>query len=167
MLKEKQKSAYKSPGDARRKRGSAMKSTTYEYKKGKKALAAAIHATSDDGKHQAVGINLRVLILPDGKFWFAQGLEVDYGAQGDTIEQAKEHFEQGLAGTVRLHIQKHGHIEKLLRGASAESWKEARTNNANIERFMQVSFHDIIEDDNASLFPYPQVEYYRPRAVAA
>jgi hypothetical protein len=135
-----------------------MNAQTYHF--GKKKSASVIHASTDDGRQQAVGINLRVLIVPDGKFWYAQGIEIDYGAQGTSVEDAKEHFEQGLSGTVRLHLQKHGHIEKLLRHTSGEALKEAREFSDKIERFVQVSFHDI-DAESAKVFPYPEVEYYR------
>ena len=52
--------------------------------------AIAIHAQDDDGNNHIVGLgNLRVAIVQDGKFWFAQGLDLDYGAQGNTADEAK------------------------------------------------------------------------------
>jgi hypothetical protein len=68
--------------------------------------------------------NLRVVIVPDGKFWFAQGLEIDYGAQGDTAEEAKAHFFHGLAATLALHQERFGHIDGVLRVAPDETWRE-------------------------------------------
>ena len=58
-------------------------------------------------------MDLRVLIVRDGQFWFAQGLELDYGAQGNTLEDAIEHFERGLAATVTLHVQRFGDIGRI------------------------------------------------------
>jgi hypothetical protein len=136
----------------------------YTYREGKKTSAAAVHVESDDGKGQAVGISLRVLIQPDGKFWYAQGLEIDYGAQGATPEAAREHFEKGLSGTITLHLQKHGHIEKLLKRVDNKTWKEAISNQVNIETFSQVSFHSI-DAANADVFPYPMIEYYQSKAA--
>ena len=38
----------------------------------------AFHGVSSDGSHHIVGIgDLRVVIVPDGDFWLAQGLEID------------------------------------------------------------------------------------------
>lgn len=143
-----------------------MKEKEYTHKIKGKTTAKAVHVSSDDGKHQGIGINLRVVILPDGKFWYAQGLEVDYGAQGDSVEDAKKNFEQGLSGTAFLHVKKYGNIERLLKRASSEVWKEARQSNASIVRFMTVAVSEI-DEDLGSVFPYPEVEYYRPRAAAA
>ena len=54
--------------------------------------ATAIHGVSQEGDH-LVGIgNLRVLIEKEGNFWFAQGLEIDYVAQGDTMEAVQKEF---------------------------------------------------------------------------
>src|SRR5579863_5371997 len=68
--------------------------------KGKKAAneraATAIHAKHSDGNRHIVGIgNLRVIIVPDGKLWFAQGLEIDYAVQGNSVEDAKRQLEAG------------------------------------------------------------------------
>src|SRR6266446_5881477 len=66
--------------------------------------AAAIHL--EDGEHQAVAFfNLRVLVVPDGKFWFAQGFELDYAAQGATVEEAKKHFMLRLSATIHHHLE--------------------------------------------------------------
>jgi|HubBroStandDraft_1064217.scaffolds.fasta_scaffold144756_1 hypothetical protein len=142
-----------------------MDTKNYKFGKGDTG-AIAKHVTSPDEQQQAVGIgNLRVLILPDGKFWFAQGLEIDYGAQGSTMEEAKEHFEEGISGTIQLHLQRYGNIEKLLRVSRPEVWKEAIANSGNVEEFTQVSFHTITPE-NAALIPYGNVEYYIPKKAA-
>ncbi len=140
-----------------------MQTKEYSYGDGEKASAAAIHTASEDGT-QTVGIGLRVLIRPDGRFWYAQGLEIDYGAQGDTPEEAKVHFEKGLSGTIRLHLQKYGNIEKLLKRVDNKTWREAILNQRNIEHFVQVSFRSI-DPDNSVVFPYPMLEYYRSKAA--
>jgi len=48
---------------------------------------------------------LRVLVVPDGKAWFAHGLEVDYAAQGMSVEETIDHFEFGLRETIALRVQ--------------------------------------------------------------
>jgi hypothetical protein len=136
---------------------------TKQYKFGKGKTTAIVKHDTDE---QSVGIgNLRVLILPDGKFWYAQGLEIDYGVQGSTMEEAKERFEEGIANTIQLHLQRYGNIEKLLRVSRPEVWKEAISNSGNVQEFTQVSFH-VITPENASLLPYGNVEYYIPKQVA-
>ena len=68
--------------------------------------------------------NIRVIIIPDGPSFFAQGVEVDCAAQGDTIEEVKNNFEDGLSATVYQHLKVYGHIEKLLVPTPVEAFKE-------------------------------------------
>src|SRR5712691_8477645 len=88
---------------------------TKQFKFGKSKGGAKAIQTDLPGGQKAVGIGgLRVFIMPDGEFWFAKGLEIDYATQGDTLEQAKENFGKGLAETIDLQLQMHGSIEQLL-----------------------------------------------------
>lgn len=81
-------------------------------------------AAADDRSPCAGGMgDLRVRVDKDDAFWFAQGLEVDYLAMGDTETQAKKHFERGLAATAEEHLLIHGHLDHLLTPAPAEAWK--------------------------------------------
>jgi hypothetical protein len=94
-------------------------------KKASNPDTVALHGHSSDGSFHVVGIgNLRVVIVPDGKFWFAQGLEIDYAVQGSSEQDAKRKFEYGLEATVEAHLMVHGTIEGLLRVAPPEVWKE-------------------------------------------
>ena len=75
----------------------------------------AIHL-SGEGDH-IVGIgNLRVYIVKDGDYWCAQGLEIDYLAQGKTIADAQKAFEQGLAATIHENLNLNNTIEPVLKG---------------------------------------------------
>jgi hypothetical protein len=70
---------------------------------------------SEDGQQHAVGIwGLRVLVVPDGKGWFAQAFEIDYGVQGNTLEEVKARFESGLSATIHHNIDIFGGIENML-----------------------------------------------------
>ena len=52
----------------------------------------AVHISDDH--HDVVGIlNLRVVIVKDEAFWFAQGLEIDYTGQGESVDDVKAKFE--------------------------------------------------------------------------
>lgn len=64
--------------------------------------------------------NLRVIIVPDGRFFFAQGLELDYAVQGDNAEDAKGHFEQGLRATITQNLRILGHINGVLKRMPSE-----------------------------------------------
>jgi hypothetical protein len=57
--------------------------------------------------------HLRVYIIPDGRFWWAQGMEIDYGTQGDSVDQAKRHFEDGLIRTAALNLERLGNVDGL------------------------------------------------------
>jgi hypothetical protein len=116
-------------------------------KKSKVPVAAAIHAHDHDGEHHLVGIgNLRVIITPDDNAWFAQGLEIDYAVQGDSMEDAKKQFEDGLAATIEQHLIINGHIKQLLRVAPPEAWRLLHEDGAWAQRFSHVSTHHIIKD---------------------
>lgn len=85
----------------------------------------AFHGEAIDGIHHLAGIgDLRVVIVPDGDFWFAQGLEIDYAAQGKSVKDAKRKFTTGLSATIEEHLCIYGNIEKLLRVSPTEVWKE-------------------------------------------
>ena len=120
-----------------------------------------------EGDDHVVGIgNLRVLITRDGSAWSAQGLEIDYAAQGDSVEEAKERFADGLRATVREHLRICGTLEPLLQVAPSEFWREffelALRNER--KRFSQISVHRIETDD---ALPWSKIEYLEKLPAAA
>jgi hypothetical protein len=107
----------------------------------------AIHGQAKNGTN-LVGIgNLRVVIIEDGDLWFAQGLEIDYAAQGETIEDVKHKFESGLACTIHEHLKTYGNIEDILRIAPSEVWEKMFSAAAKGKHFSfsQVSFHQNVQ----------------------
>lgn len=76
--------------------------------------AHAVHASDDVGHHFVDIGNIRVFIVRDGDYWFAQGLEIDYSAQGKTVEAAKKSFQRGLLLTIQAHLRAYGGIDRLL-----------------------------------------------------
>lgn len=115
----------------------------------------AWHAEDGTHMHHVVGIgNLRVILVPDGDFWFAQGLEIDYAAQGKSKPDAKRKFENGLLSTIQQHLKIHGSIEKLLKIAPPAVWKEFLYDPAGQANFYsQVSAHTI------DALPFGGIEY--------
>lgn len=103
--------------------------------------------------------NLSVLIVPDGDFWFAQGLEINYGAQGDSIKDAQNNFQEGLMATLCQHLKMHGHIEKLLKFAPSHILIEAAKNKPLINRFTHVSFHEIANAQLQQVLPFDGIDY--------
>jgi len=109
--------------------------------------AMAIHAAHKDGEHHVVGIgNLRVIIIPDGKVFFAQGLEIDYAAQGDSVPDARKQFEEGLEATIQEHLRVHGNIDSLLKVAPNEAWNMLHKSEARPQRYSQVTAHHVIKE---------------------
>lgn len=78
---------------------------------------------------------LRVGLVKDGDRWYAQGLEIDYIASGDTVEKAKARFEMGLGYTIQLNLQKFGDLENLLIPAPPNIWDEFRGAKSFIKEF--------------------------------
>ena len=116
---------------------------------------SAFHV-SGEGDH-IVGIgNLRVLIVKEGDFWYAQGLEIDYVAQGETSEDVREAFQEGLVATIHENLKIHGTIEPVLKVAPQEIWKKILTPP---HRFTQVSSHQI---DPMPGFPFEGIGYLEP-----
>jgi hypothetical protein len=118
--------------------------------------AVALHGQTSDGTFHIVGIgNLRVVIVPDGNFWFAQGLEIDYAVQGSSEQDAKKKFEYGLEATVEAHLMVHGTIEGLLRVAPPEVWKEFLGDPSGKKRlYSQITSHVLQEE-----LPFDAIHY--------
>lgn len=134
-------------------------------KKGKQGLTAiAFHGKTEDGSIVGM-LNLRVVVIPDGQMWFARGLEIDYAASGTSIEDVKKGFQEGLYATVDEHLKVYGDIEKLLKPAPLEVWKElyhSRSEGIRF-RFSQVAFHERFQ----AVLPFGGIEYLQSERVAA
>jgi hypothetical protein len=87
---------------------------------------------SEDGEHHAIGISgLHVLVVPEGKGWFAQAFEIDYGVQGDTPDEVKTRFEKGLSATIHHNIDIFGGIENMLH--PNQDWYLLKAQNEGLE----------------------------------
>lgn len=124
-----------------------------------KSPATAIHAHNEDGSEHLVGIgNLRVMLLNDEGAWFAQGLEIDYFAQGSSPEDAQRRFQSGLLETIDVHLRTYGNIDGVLHPAPAETWAEFLHAPSLRRLYSQVSFH--IDEVDPSVLPFSGVEFY-------
>jgi len=125
----------------------------------KSTPSGAVAVELNNGESHVVGIgNLKVLIIKDGPFYYAQGLEIDYGAQGSSIKEAKANFQSGLYQTIALHIETEGHIDGMLKFAPDEILLEASRSKNDIHRFAHVSAHEIPLTAQA-IFPFRGIEY--------
>lgn len=132
--------------------------------KTKAAPAMALHASDKDGVHHLVGFgNIRVIIIPDGAAYFAQGLEIDYAAQGSTVEEVKKNFEVGLEATIQQHLKIYGNIKGILQPAPPDVWQELVPEKTAVHnRYWHMSEHTI-ED---SALPYDGINYLVAAAAA-
>ena len=128
-----------------------IKTKIYRATKQKKAATPkALHV--QDGDVHAVAIwNLNVMLFQEGKFWIAQGLEIDYVVQGDTPEEAKTNFEKGLEDSIDLNLRMHQNIKGLLMWAPREVLQEAAdAKRGSIQLFDQVTTHKMGKTSAAS-----------------
>ena len=124
---------------------------------GSSKAATAVHLRDQDGKNHLVGIgNLRVLLVPDGRHYVAQGLEIDYCAQGASIEEAKTNFEEGLERTIDHNLRLHGSIKHLLNPAPKELWAEV-VDGWRCELYSQLSSHHV------ERLPYDSISWFVPK----
>jgi predicted RNase H-like HicB family nuclease len=129
-------------------------------------LPTVIHAHDTDGVHHAVGMfNLDVLLIPEDKVWVAQGLAIDYVAQGESIEEAKKNFENGLERTIDLNLRMYGNIDGILIPAPGAVLQEATRNKASIKFYSQVSMHEVGVRSQQAL-PFDGVSYLQMRKAA-
>jgi hypothetical protein len=144
-----------------------MATKKYKYGRGKNA-AKAVHTDLPDGEHQAVGIgNLHVLIVPDGNFWFAQGIEIDYAAQGSTIDEAKKNFEDGLVLTIEQNLNVYQTIEGILTPAPAYIQLEALKLKGSVQSYGQVSLHHAMTEKQVAFPFYDTINFLGPKEEAA
>lgn len=62
---------------------------------------------------KTVVFTLNVLVMQRGEFWIAQGVELDYEAQGRSWSDVRYAFERGLVATAQAHVRRFGHLEHL------------------------------------------------------
>ena len=127
--------------------------------------ATAVHGVTTQGEH-IVGIgNLRVLLIAEEGAWYAQGLEIDYIAQGESVDEAKARFEIGLLSTIRENLKIHGTIERLLTPAPPQVWREQFDPRTTANRFFHLSVHQIDEmADLRQVLPFQGIAYLRADA---
>jgi len=134
---------------------SEKESTKYEYQGPEFDPNASIeHAPGDLGDHVFVK-NLHVLITNDESVWVAQGLELDYAAQGDTLDEVKMAFTDGLFLTINENLKQFGDsgIQKLLVPAPPETWLPYLSAQPNTLKamFTDEQFHPKL--------PFSKIEY--------
>jgi hypothetical protein len=135
------------------------------------------YGKTPDGKTHIVGISaLKVVIVKDGCNWFAQGLDVDYAAEGISVENAKQNFENGLVATIHQHLKAYNEPSKMLKPAPPEVWQEMfyapltglNVSNAIHNKYYQLSVHSLEGNDAFKKFTlFKSIEYYIEIEAAA
>lgn len=136
---------------------------------GKQSQATVVHKVDHEAGKQSVAFgDLKVVIVKDDDGWFfAQGLDINYAAQGHTLAEVKKNFGEGLSKTIELHLKRFGTIDKLLRPAPREVWTEiVHAPSAKHMRYSCVKLYDFVPEAARKQMPYQNIRYIEP-AVAA
>lgn len=142
-----------------------MVTKKYKFGKGKHGTEA-LKTDLDGGKQQAVGIwNLHVLVVPDGKGWFAQAFEIDYGVQGNSSEEAKQRFEEGLRATIQHNVDIFGGIDNMLH--PDQDWYALKAQTEGCEYDYSCVEVFPVSPTVAGRFPFSMIEYKTVRLQIA
>lgn len=121
---------------------------------------------SNNGSIRKSGIGeLRVLISHREGFWFARGLEIDYAAQGSSMAEVKQNFEEGLALTTDAHLKRFGNLENLLLPSPPETWRKLHQSARHL-RDGQVSVHRLPQKLQ-NVLKFEAIKYFEPGARSA
>ncbi|SRR6266540_3959336 len=136
----------------------------------KRVSTAVLHAK--DGNKHVVGVkDLHVMLLRDGDGWLAQGIEIDYAAGGESLDEAKKNFEDGLAMTIKEHLARFGTIDKLLVPAPPASWKEYYESPVDVKAlYSTVEAFEFLKRVKGVLtmqFPFGAVRFIKAETVLA
>lgn len=101
-------------------------------------------------------LGLQVIIAPDGDQWVAQAMEIDYAAGGDSKEDVRQRFQDGLEATIGEHFKRFGGIDDLLTPPPASYWRDlVKTGQMEL-----LSFTSTHEFEVPPGFPFGQINYY-------
>ena len=127
--------------------------------KGEKPDKPTVYGELDGGGVIAAGLwNLHVRITQDGDSWFAQGYEIDYAADGSSLENVKLRFQCGLTATIREHLRMFGTAEKVLAPAPAEVWQDLSKASGSSHRYSHVGAYTF-EDPIKESLEFQGIEY--------
>ena len=95
---------------------------------------AEAHHFKEENNHLIFLDNLTVLITKENETWMAQGIEINYFAYGDSIEDVQDAFEVGLFETIKAHLNTNGNIIPML------EWAPSNILNKYYEKAREFSF---------------------------
>lgn len=118
-------------------------------------ITTAIHAQQDN-VNVVILDSLRVLITEDEDGWIAQGVEVDYFAGGESLEDVQRRFEIGLHKTAEEYIKRNGNIKSLLQWAPEDVILSLKKS----EEFFLTTV-GIISLDMGERFPFNSIKFLK------
>ena len=119
-----------------------MPKKTIMAAKSRGGRATATHYRDDDHDYVNIG-DLGVLVTHDGDWWFAQGLEIDYTAQGKSLDEVRERFTRGLIATAEAHLTEFGSIVNLLRPSPDVLIELFKASERKLLKMSVESMHDL------------------------
>jgi len=106
----------------------------------------AAHVASGN-QHSVILSNVRVVIVPDGDRWFAQGIDINYATGGATIRETQRNFEMGLSMTIRANLQRLGNIDRIMRTPDADVWMPLILKHGSHFDFSMKETHELNDTD--------------------
>jgi hypothetical protein len=110
---------------------------------------ASVHVAQDESGHSVVLKNLHVLISQEDGVWIAQGLEIDYVAEGGSLDEVLKAFDHGIQRTIEENMRRFTSIESMLEPAPFEIWQPYLKAESGCLRlvFEDTSFHPALRFD--------------------
>ena len=106
---------------------------------------------------------LTVLITQEEDSWIAQGIEINYFAYGDSVEDAQDAFEIGLFETVKAYLNRNGNIISMLQWAPAEILNEYYGDPQEFS-FTMIGAHEVEADKS---LPVREIQFMAPELRVA
>lgn len=118
---------------------------------------------------KAFEFSLTVLLTQEDGGWFAQSLEIDYAACGETIEETKENFISGLTSTMKEHMLMHNSLKHFLKPADADAWDlyyKINNSSASVKALDALPKDSGCEDSAflslKNMFPFGKIAFLDP-----
>lgn len=112
-------------------------------------------------QHRVILNDVRVIIVPDGDRWFAQGIDINYATDGSSIHEVQQNFESGLSLTIKANLQRVGNIDRIMRSPDMSVWAPLLQKKG---LHFDFSMSDVHEMDDAEL-PYRRIQYSFAKAA--
>ena len=124
---------------------------------------ACVSVPADTGNDSGPLGHLRAVLYYDHSVWIAEALEVDYLAQGSSIEDVRARFERGLGLTIAENV-KNGTSRQWLHPNEADAWRQLFASNVRQLGWVPV---DGLPEIGAHDFPFGAIDYYGGPFAAA